>query len=161
MRGGKLIQYHGLADGGIPTGSSIVFYNRLVQSLSFSMNLTDHYRFFLIPGMQHCCVSVNDAPYIIGGASQSLLLTPNTTHSVPGFSSADHDALLDFAPNNYSIDRPDTATMIYFHASEYTPRVDVQLVSREEWQLHQSTRRQGSHSNNCISSYSLSGRGDR
>ena len=96
QKGGKLIQYHGLSDGLICTGSSIYFYKQVLQTLSYTTNidLPDHYRFFLIPGMQHCAGSVNDAPWNIAGASQTLNLVPNTTHSVPGFSDAKHDALL-------------------------------------------------------------------
>lgn len=95
-KGGKLIQYHGLADGLICTGSSVYFYKRVLQTLSYMSNidLDSSYRFFLIPGMQHCTGSVNDAPYYIAGASQALSLTPNTTHSVPGYEDPQHDALL-------------------------------------------------------------------
>ena len=98
QKGGKLIQYHGMSDGLICTGSSIYFYKQVLQQLSYttSLNLSDVYRFFLIPGMQHCagCDPRTDAPWMIAGASQSLNLVPNTTHSVPGFSNPDHDALL-------------------------------------------------------------------
>lgn len=122
--GGKLIQYHGLSDGLIPTGSSIYFYKHVMRALApLGIDLSSWYRFFLVPGMQHCNFGVNDAPWYFAGEfilsshiimwhrtilqSQAYLsITHRLTganqagplntslHSVPGFSDARHDALL-------------------------------------------------------------------
>jgi feruloyl esterase len=54
-----------------------------------SIALDDWYRFFLIPGMQHCQGSINDAPFYMGGAQ-----TLSNTVGVPGFEDKEHDALL-------------------------------------------------------------------
>ncbi|HEY8573190.1 tannase/feruloyl esterase family alpha/beta hydrolase [Phenylobacterium sp.] len=50
-RGGKLIQYHGWNDQGIPARSSIRYY----EDVSRTMGRTDDfYRLYMIPGMLHC-----------------------------------------------------------------------------------------------------------
>ena len=52
-RRGKLLHYHGLADGGIPPGLSQYFYNRVLETLKpRGIELADSYRLFYIPGMQ-------------------------------------------------------------------------------------------------------------
>lgn len=52
-QGGKLLQYHGLADALIATGSSVYFYNHVLRTLMpKGVDLDDFYRFFLVPGMQ-------------------------------------------------------------------------------------------------------------
>ena len=91
-RGGKLIHYHGLADGSISTGSSIYFYNQVLRLLQpKGIDLSEFYRFFLIPGMQHCSGGVNDAPWYISGANQarSLATSPAASEQDPT-----HNALL-------------------------------------------------------------------
>ncbi|KAI1372780.1 tannase and feruloyl esterase [Hypoxylon crocopeplum] len=90
-RGGKILKYHGDADALIPTGSSIHFYKQVAQTLKpKGVSLDDFYRFFLIPGMNHCSGS-NLAPWYIASASQSIR---DITHSVPGFQDSDHDIIL-------------------------------------------------------------------
>ncbi|KAI3317829.1 feruloyl esterase B precursor [Xylariaceae sp. AK1471] len=90
-RGGKILKYHGTADSLIPTGSSILFYKKVLQTLRpKGINLDDFYRFFLIPDMNHCSGSVT-GPWYIAAGSQSL---KGTTHSVPGYEDAEHDIVL-------------------------------------------------------------------
>jgi feruloyl esterase len=94
-RGGKLIHYHGLADGSISTGSSIYFYNQVLKLLQpKGVELSDFYRFYLIPGMQHCSGGVNNAPWYIAGANQAGSLSGSSVYSVPGYQDSKHDALL-------------------------------------------------------------------
>ncbi|KZT65310.1 tannase and feruloyl esterase [Daedalea quercina L-15889] len=89
-KGGKLIHYHGLADGSIATGSSIYFWNHVQRALvPQGVPVSDFYRFFLIPGMQHCVGGVNDAPWYIAGAGQGTGF-----YSVPGYMDAQHDVVL-------------------------------------------------------------------
>jgi feruloyl esterase len=93
-QGGKLIQYHGLADGLIPTGSSPYFYNHVYRTLlPRGIPLDPWYRLFLVPGMQHCAGSAVDAPWYFAGSGQAGALGTGV-HSVPGFMDAQHDALL-------------------------------------------------------------------
>ncbi|KAK3111690.1 hypothetical protein LTR53_012801 [Teratosphaeriaceae sp. CCFEE 6253] len=98
-RGGKLLQYHGLSDALIPTGSSEYFYKEVLKTLiPKGIELDSWYRFFLVPGMQHCAgtpTNVN-APWYFAGPNQagSLGLSPGSVYSVPGFADAKHDALL-------------------------------------------------------------------
>ena len=80
-RGGKLLHYHGLADGLIPTGASELLYNNYLYNMSAKgINLDDFYRFFLVPGMQHCSGSVGNAPWYMGGVQ-----TIRGVYGVPGF----------------------------------------------------------------------------
>jgi feruloyl esterase len=93
-RGGKLIHYHGFSDGLIPTGSSIYFYKQVLSTLlPKGVAISDFYKFYLVPGMQHCSGSVGDAPWYIGGGGQPFSLDA-TVHGVPGFEDPKHDALL-------------------------------------------------------------------
>ncbi|KAI2613396.1 tannase and feruloyl esterase [Hypoxylon sp. NC1633] len=90
-KGGKILKYHGDADALIPTTSSIYFYQQVSRTLKpKGIELDDFYRFFLIPGMNHCAAS-NIAPWYIASASQTI---SGTTHSVPGFEDAEHDIIL-------------------------------------------------------------------
>ncbi|KAE8332558.1 Tannase/feruloyl esterase [Aspergillus sergii] len=94
-RGGKLIHYHGFADGEIPTGSSIYYYKQVEKAMiPLGYDLDDFYRFFLIPGMQHCSGSVHGAPWYIGSANQPSALTGSNIWGVPGFRDTKHDAVL-------------------------------------------------------------------
>ncbi|OJJ45934.1 hypothetical protein ASPZODRAFT_133801 [Penicilliopsis zonata CBS 506.65] len=98
-RGGKLLHYHGFADGEIPTGSSIYYYRHVQETLvPLGIDLDDFYRFFLIPGMEHCLDSVHDAPWYIATANQPGGLVAESSNDtiwgVPGYRDAKHDALL-------------------------------------------------------------------
>lgn len=51
--GGKVLHYHGWADGLIATGSSRYLYDRVLRAMQpQGIDLDDFYRFFLVPGMQ-------------------------------------------------------------------------------------------------------------
>ncbi|KAF8251474.1 tannase and feruloyl esterase [Wilcoxina mikolae CBS 423.85] len=52
-RGGKVLTYHGRRDSLIPSGNSIRWYN-LVQLTMGQHTMDNFYRFFPIPGMDHC-----------------------------------------------------------------------------------------------------------
>ncbi|KAK3670568.1 hypothetical protein LTR78_009536 [Recurvomyces mirabilis] len=98
-RGGKLLQYHGLSDALISTGSSVYFYKEVLKTLvPKGIELDSWYRFFLVPGMQHCAGTPSDvnAPWYFAGANQAgdLGVEPGSVYSVPGFMDAKHDALL-------------------------------------------------------------------
>jgi feruloyl esterase len=51
-RGGKLIIYHGWADGAIPPQMSIAYYERALRSSGAKAK--DSMRLIMVPGMQHC-----------------------------------------------------------------------------------------------------------
>lgn len=102
--GGKLLTYHGYADGLIPSQSTPYYYNHVRGTLSDyaaagdlgaanALPLDDWYRLFMVPGMQHCTTGVNGAPWYFAGANQARSLGTGV-HSVPGFSDAQHDILL-------------------------------------------------------------------
>ncbi|RYP67921.1 hypothetical protein DL771_006954 [Monosporascus sp. 5C6A] len=92
-RGGKVIMYHGTADSLISAGGSLYFHDaveKAMASRAAGAGIDDFFRFFLVPGMEHCSGSAT-APWYIAGGSQPLA---GTTHSVPGFMDADHDVIL-------------------------------------------------------------------
>lgn len=92
-RGGKLIHYHGYSDGLIPAESSIYFHKQVLATLiPRGVSVPDFYKFYLVPGMQHCSRSVGDAPWYIGGGGQAFTLG-STVHGVPGFEDARFDVL--------------------------------------------------------------------
>ena len=93
-KGGKLLHYHGMSDGLIATGSSIYFYKQVLKKMiGQGVDLDDWYRFFLVPGMQHCANSVNNAPWYFAGANQPFELG-SSVYSVPGFNDSKHDILM-------------------------------------------------------------------
>ena len=98
-RGGKLLQYHGLADASISTGSSEYFYKEVYKTMqSKGIALDSWFRYFEVPGMQHCSGTDDNvnAPWYFAGANQASRIgsSPGSVHSVPGFKDAKHDALL-------------------------------------------------------------------
>ncbi|PYH39226.1 uncharacterized protein BO87DRAFT_78960 [Aspergillus neoniger CBS 115656] len=100
-RGSKLIHYHGLANPSIATGSSVDFYKQVQRTLqSKGIDLDDLYKFYLIPGMEHCgsMPSNMEAPWYICGSSQASSIgserLANHFHDGKGFDDGKHDALL-------------------------------------------------------------------
>lgn len=91
--GAKIILYHGMADGLIPTYSSKVFYERAADAMGGVEELSDWFRFFFVPGMGHCDSTAVDAPWYFAGANQAGSLS-TSAYSTPGFMDAEHDALL-------------------------------------------------------------------
>jgi feruloyl esterase len=53
-RGGKLLQYHGWTDPGIPPQNSINYYNSVVAANGGASKVSDSHRLFMVPGMDHC-----------------------------------------------------------------------------------------------------------
>lgn len=53
-RGGKLLQYHGWADGQLSPLNSIDYYERVTGSTHRNPRAGEAYRLFLVPGMDHC-----------------------------------------------------------------------------------------------------------
>ncbi|OHF01497.1 tannase and feruloyl esterase [Colletotrichum orchidophilum] len=96
-RGGKLVQYHGYADGLIPTDVSRVLYDETWAAMAArGVDLDEFYRLFFVPGMQHCSGGVYDAPWYFGGSGHAADLESNGQHvfPVPGVDDARHDVLL-------------------------------------------------------------------
>ncbi|KAK3388475.1 hypothetical protein B0T20DRAFT_457128 [Sordaria brevicollis] len=92
-RGGKVILYHGLADGLVPTKGTELYYNRTIRSLGGDLttlsglrNTTSFFKLFLVPGLQHCWSTPSgvDAPWNLGGAFQAGVMGSGF-YSVPGF----------------------------------------------------------------------------
>ncbi|XDG06965.1 hypothetical protein ABKA04_006580 [Annulohypoxylon sp. FPYF3050] len=92
---GKIVMYGGLADSVVPVQHTTLYYNRTVQAMG---NVDDFFRYFQIPGMDHCWGTPNNvkAPWMIGGAGQAAQRPPyNAGYSVPlGNNDSHHDALL-------------------------------------------------------------------
>ncbi|EDU44102.1 feruloyl esterase B precursor [Pyrenophora tritici-repentis Pt-1C-BFP] len=95
-KGGKILSYHGMADGLIPTGSTPYYYNQVYQTLKpKGVDVDSFFRFFLVPGMGHCSGTTPNvnAPWYFAGANQAPVLG-STVYGVPGFRNKEHDALL-------------------------------------------------------------------
>lgn len=107
-RGGKIIMYHGTADGLISTGSSPYFYEQVAKSMDGGVAaLRSWFRFFFVPGMGHCAGTPVDAPWYIASGNQAGVLG-TSVYSVPGFEDAQHDALLalmDWVENGTVVDQ--------------------------------------------------------
>jgi feruloyl esterase len=53
-RHGKLIMYHGLADGNVPAEDAIEYYEKIARTMGGPAKRADFARLFLVPGMGHC-----------------------------------------------------------------------------------------------------------
>jgi hypothetical protein len=53
-RGGKVLMWHGWSDEGIPTGSSIAYFERAAAAFGGPDKARDFFRLFLLPGVYHC-----------------------------------------------------------------------------------------------------------
>ncbi|CAJ2500840.1 Uu.00g036930.m01.CDS01 [Anthostomella pinea] len=94
-RGGKMIMYHGMADGLVPLKGSTLYYDQVAQTTGGGNTTATRgfFRYFMLPGMQHCGQTTTDAPWAFGGEFQAAMLR-NDTWSVPGVEDATHDMLL-------------------------------------------------------------------
>ena len=52
--GGKLLMYHGWSDPQIPAGSSVSYYDRVLQTMGGAAATQQTARLFMVPGMNHC-----------------------------------------------------------------------------------------------------------
>ena len=59
-RGGKLLQYHGWSDPSVSPLNSVNYYISVADLVGHQANVSDSYRLFMIPGMDHC--SGGDGP---------------------------------------------------------------------------------------------------
>lgn len=102
-RGGKIIQYHGLTDELIPSGSTLFWHSNVQQRLqSQGLSMDDWYRLFLVPGMNHCASSSTNAPWYFAAALHQQSVT-GATYSTPGFKDSKHDitiAMMDWVEND-------------------------------------------------------------
>jgi feruloyl esterase len=84
--GGKLMLYHGIADGLIPVASS----NRLHREITNVKAEGDWFRYFQIPGMHHCAwyanvnIDTSSPPWYIATATQPLTIGSLQGYGVPG-----------------------------------------------------------------------------
>jgi len=92
-RKGKIIMYHGDADGLIPTRSSDYYYNKTIEAMGGLSGLRSWFRYFHVPGLGHCSGTRVNAPWYFGAGNQAGSLGSGT-NSVPGLADAKHDALL-------------------------------------------------------------------
>jgi feruloyl esterase len=53
-RGGKLIQYHGWSDPGVPPLTAVAYFESVMAKTGGEKRTTDFYRLFMAPGMAHC-----------------------------------------------------------------------------------------------------------
>jgi feruloyl esterase len=90
-RGGKIILYHGTSDGLLPLGGSTTYYSRVTGAMGGPP--TDFFRYFQVPGMQHCWSTPVDAPWYFAAPFHASILGTETW-SVPGFEDSRHDILL-------------------------------------------------------------------
>ena len=93
-RGGKLLQYHGLADELIPSGDSILWHTKVKERLGpQGLSIDDWYRLFLVPGMGHCGSSSSKAPWFFAAALHQQAAV-GVVYSTPGFMDPGHDITL-------------------------------------------------------------------
>jgi feruloyl esterase len=52
-RGGKVLLWHGLADGAVGPGASVDYYNRVTQAMGGVASTIDFFRLYLLPGVHH------------------------------------------------------------------------------------------------------------
>lgn len=112
-RKGKILMYHGMADGLVPTKSSLLYYNKTAEAMP-GVDLQSFFRYYQVPGMQHCFgtdTSVN-APWMFAGYRQAALMKSRGLGpgwSVPGFlNDSRYDALaalMDWVEKDRAVDQ--------------------------------------------------------
>jgi feruloyl esterase len=53
-RGGKIISYHGWTDPQISPGSTVDYYQTVLDKMGGANKVQENYRLFMVPGMNHC-----------------------------------------------------------------------------------------------------------
>ncbi len=86
---GKMILYHGLADGLIPVEGSTMYYKAVQEQMKSKGPIEDWFRYFQVPGMAHCFESPSNAPWMFNGSGQANQMNHDTNYSqnyvgVPG-----------------------------------------------------------------------------
>ncbi|KAL2838661.1 Tannase/feruloyl esterase [Aspergillus pseudodeflectus] len=61
-RGGKLLTWHGLADGAIPPANTIDYRQRVERVMGGNARVNEFYRLFLAPGIAHCFGGIGAFP---------------------------------------------------------------------------------------------------
>ncbi|TKA57941.1 hypothetical protein B0A53_00343 [Rhodotorula sp. CCFEE 5036] len=80
LKHGKLLTYVGLADAGIPPGTTLHYREEVYKALGYPDNLDDSFRTFTVPGMAHCAGGPGPNSFggpwqrqdVLGGGAQSL-----------------------------------------------------------------------------------------
>lgn len=127
-RGGKVLMYHGLADGVVPSRSSTLYYNRTLRAMGGRENVDGFLRHFQVPGMQHCAFTpaTVSAPWMFAGAGQAtwlqLLSPPVSAPDVragwgtPGFrGDPEYDALLKLMAWTEKGEAPDSINAVAYN----------------------------------------------
>lgn len=92
-KGGKVLLFHGLADAFIPPGSSRTFHSRVIQATEGPAD--DFFKFFQVPGLQHCSGTAVDAPWFFSGSIQTSSITTDVRNgALLPLRDSKHDALL-------------------------------------------------------------------
>jgi feruloyl esterase len=103
-RGGKLILFHGTADGLIPYGNTVNYYESVVEKLG-AQAASGGVRLYLVPGMAHC--SGGDGAYEVDWLS--ALENWVEKSEAPGALTARHPAV----SGSESTDAPSTGPAFY------------------------------------------------
>jgi feruloyl esterase len=53
-RGGKIVSYHGWSDPQISPGSTVDYYQTVLDRMGGASKVHENYRLFMVPGMNHC-----------------------------------------------------------------------------------------------------------
>jgi len=101
-RGGKVIHYVGDADWLIPTNSSFVYHQNVLNTVG---NVTDSYQFYVVSGMGHCTGGPG-AAFNFGAANQQQTVSKGTGQSL--VFDARHDATLALMAWRQNGTRPET-----------------------------------------------------
>jgi feruloyl esterase len=82
-RGGKLIHYHGWADPQITPGSSVDYYQSVLDTMGGINRVKDNYRLFLVPGMGHCGGGDGPASFDMLSSLEQWVEQKKTPDSIP------------------------------------------------------------------------------
>jgi feruloyl esterase len=82
-RGGKLLQYHGWSDNGIPAESSVNYYNNVLEMMGGAVNVKDNYRLFMVPGMFHCGGGDGTSTFDMVAALDEWVVNKKAPDSIP------------------------------------------------------------------------------
>jgi feruloyl esterase len=82
-KGGKLIQYHGWADQQITPGSSVTYYQSVLDKMGGFNKVKDNHRLFMVPGMGHCGGGDGPASFDMLAALEQWVENRKAPDSIP------------------------------------------------------------------------------
>jgi feruloyl esterase len=82
-RGGKIVSYHGWSDPQISPGSTVDYYQTVLDRMGGASKVHENYRLFMVPGMNHCGGGTGTDQFDMLASLENWVEKKQTPASVP------------------------------------------------------------------------------